>query len=158
MNNNFSNKSIPKNAAINTNAINPNANKLNKTMEWDINNIIVVFAMLLIACGLIPLIVRVAKTQSAKDISYATPILFIIAFFLLLIVSAFKKIYAAFFIFLIGLIASIILLIQKYMHDKNTSHRESREDREIDNYNTKFKFPDPSLDGIQNAKFKPKKN
>jgi len=118
---------------------------------------LVVFSMALVSFALVPLVVRIARTQSAKDISYATPIMFTLAFVILTFVSAIKKLYLAFFIFIIGLVISIILLVQKIMYEKNSSNYidgDSQEDIEIEDYPTKFSFPDPELAGIQKAKFK----
>lgn len=127
-------------------------------MDWV--NIAVFIAIALKTFGLIPLVIRVARTQSAEDISYITPIMFLLAFLILCVVSIAKKVYAPILLFLIGITASVVLLIQKIMYENNKTSTdgegESKIDKEIMKYHTKFKFPDPNLNGLDKAKF-PKK-
>lgn len=79
---------------------------------------LIILSFLLISLGLVPIIIQITANKSARDISIGTPIIFIIAFLIISITSYIKSSYKLFGIFVIGLVVSIVLLIQKILFDK----------------------------------------
>ena len=79
---------------------------------------LIILSFLLISLGLVPIIIQITANKSARDISIGTPIIFIIAFLTISITSYIKSSYKLFGIFVIGLVVSIVLLIQKILFDK----------------------------------------
>ena len=79
---------------------------------------LIILSFLLISLGLVPIIIQITANKSARDISIGTPIIFIIAFLTMCITSYIKGSYKLVGVFVVGLAVSIVLLIQKILHDK----------------------------------------
>lgn len=117
------------------------SNGLNIDLEgWGI-----LFAMTLKVFGLVPIVVKIGQTKSAEDISLATPIMFLIAFLLLALISFKKAFYVPLGLFIIGIAVAIILILQKVLYEKSKNNVEQQINQEIDSQKTTFKFPDPNL-------------
>lgn len=128
---------------VNTNFPRPSMNKISNFLgNVSIIEIAIFFAVILKVFGLVPLIIQVSKNKSAEDISIATPIMFLGAFSILCVISFMKGMYGPFFLFLIGAIVAIVLLLQKILYERSKTsivHEES-------NRKTDFEFPDPKLE------------
>lgn len=123
------------------------SNERHKTsVDWfsDISGIIILIAMGLKVFGLLPLIVKINKTGSAKDVSLATPIMYLIAFVILGVLSFMKEFYVPLILFAAGIIISIFLIVQIDNYEKKRAERPLNQlDAEIQEYPTKFTFPNP---------------
>lgn len=94
----------------------------NPKSSYDFMGFFILIAMLLKACAQIPLIIKVTQTKSAEDISLIMPIMFLLSFSILGIISLRQKLYKPLFIFIIGIISSIILIIQKTAYEKSKNN------------------------------------
>jgi hypothetical protein len=79
---------------------------------------LIILSFLLISLGLVPIIIQITSNKSANDISIGTPIIFMVAFLTMCITSYIKRSYKLVGVFVVGLAVSIVLLIQKILHDK----------------------------------------
>jgi hypothetical protein len=79
---------------------------------------LIILSFLLISLGLVPIIIQITSNKSANDISIGTPIIFMVAFLTMSITSYIKRSYKLVGVFVVGLAVSIVLLIQKILHDK----------------------------------------
>ena len=79
---------------------------------------LIILSFLLISLGLVPIIIQITSNKSANDISIGTPIIFMVAFLIMSITSYIKGSYKLVGVFMVGLAVSIVLLIQKILHDK----------------------------------------
>jgi hypothetical protein len=79
---------------------------------------LIILSFLLISLGLVPIIIQITSNKSANDISIGTPIIFMVAFLTMCITSYIKGSYKLVGVFTVGLAVSIVLLIQKILHDK----------------------------------------
>lgn len=91
----------------------------NSNSSYDVVGLFILFAMLFKACAQIPIIIKVTQTKSAEDISIITPIMFLVSFSILTIISLVKRLYMPLLIFTIGIITSTILIIQKLIYEKS---------------------------------------
>lgn len=105
----------------------------------------ILLAMCLKVFGLVPIVVKIAQTKSAEDISLATPIMFLIAFLLLALISFKKAFYLPLGLFVIGIAVAVILIVQKVLYENSKSSVEQQINKEIENQQTTFNFPDPNL-------------
>jgi uncharacterized protein with PQ loop repeat len=87
--------------------------------SFDAVGFFILIAMLIKSCAQIPIIIKVTQTKSAEDISIIMPIMFLLSFSILSMISLRKQLYKPFLIFLIGIISSIILIIQKLAYEKS---------------------------------------
>lgn len=103
------------------NEININTHVISKKgiPKIDYSGLGILFGLTIQAFALIPLIIRVAKTKSANDISYVTPIMFIFSFIIFSVISFSKQYYLPLVIFLVGIVTSTLLLVQKVMYERN---------------------------------------
>ena len=109
----------------------------------------ILLAMCLKVFGLVPIIVRIAQTKSAEDISLATPIMFCVAFLMLALISFKKGFYVPLGLFVIGIGVSIVLIVQKVLYEKSKNGVEQEIDREIEHTKTTFNFPDPHIANLE---------
>jgi hypothetical protein len=91
----------------------------NTNQSYDFMGLFILIAMVIKACAQIPIIIKVTQTKSAEDISIITPIMFLVSFSILGAISLIKKLFLPLFIFIIGIISSIILIIQKISYEKS---------------------------------------
>lgn len=103
-NNNINNKNIPP--------------TFNKNTQIDFSGLGILFGLAIQSIALFPLIFKVSSTKNAETISFLTPILFLFSFILFSIISFTKKYYLPLIIFFIGIVSSSILLVQKYLYEK----------------------------------------
>jgi len=90
----------------------------NNKIKIDYSGIGILVGITIQAFAILPLIIRVHQTKSAEDISYVTPIMFLLAFILFTIISLVKVYFVPLIIYFIGIIFSSILLAQKYMYEQ----------------------------------------
>lgn len=95
----------------------------NSSPRVDFSGIGILAGLTLQAFALLPLIFSVAQKKSAEEISILTPIIVLFSFIVFSIISFTKKNYIPLAIFIIGIIISTMLLVQKVMYDrsKNTA-------------------------------------
>ena len=135
-------KQLP--ALKNTNFNNLNLQNLSSSnSSYDYLGLFILIAMLIKACAQIPLIIKITQTKSAEDISIIMPIMFLVSFSILGIISLNRRLYFPLLIFTIGIASSIILIVQISMYEKSKDSSDilpvpTPIDRPID-----FKFPDP---------------
>lgn len=132
------------------NVVNNVQNNINQQVQnnqstMDLAGIGILIAMALKTCGLIPIIVKVAKNKSAEDISIATPIMYLVAFSILATISFLKGFYLPLLLFLGGIAVAIILLVQKINYENSKQSDLDKIAHEIDDDPTSFKFPSPYL-------------
>ena len=96
-----------------------NSQTANGKPDFDYFGIGILVAMALKSFALIPTIAQVAKTGTLEEISIVTPIFYMIAFFILFVVSFMKKYYIPMLLFIVGVITSIILLVQKIIYERS---------------------------------------
>ena len=87
-------------------------------IKIDYSGIGILVGITIQAFDILPLIIRVHQTKSAEDISYVTPIMFLLAFILFTIISLVKVYFVPLIIYFIGIIFSSILLAQKYIYEQ----------------------------------------
>jgi len=107
----------------NNNYRNNNPN-FNKYTEIDYSGLGILFGLAIQSIALFPIIIKVSVTKNAETISFLTPILFLSTFILFSIISFTKKYYLPLIIFFIGIISSSILLVQKYLYEKQKDLKE----------------------------------
>lgn len=95
-----------------------------KSLKIDYSGLGILFGITVQAFALIPLIVRVHKTKSAEEISYFTPIMFLFAFILFSVISLSKEYYLPLIVFLVGIVASTMLLVQKIIYEREKLERK----------------------------------
>lgn len=118
------------------------------TLDFDFAGTVILIAMALKTFGLIPLIVRIDKTKSAEDVSFATPIMFLIAFVMLGVISLLKGYYLPICLFCVGIIVCIILIVKIGKYEKNKADKNKnikKINKKIEDYPTKFPFPSPQI-------------
>ena len=98
----------------------------NSNSSYDVVGLFILFAMLFKACAQIPIIIKVTQKKSAEDISIITPIMFLVSFLILTIISLVKRLYTPLLIFIIGIITSSILIIQKILYEKSKKKLSSK--------------------------------
>lgn len=120
----------------NQNINNNEANNQVTKPQFDYFGIGILVAMALKSFALIPTIAQVTKTGTLEEISIVTPIFFMVAFFILFVISFLKKYYIPMLLFIVGTITSIILLVQKIIYDRSgnvstnlKNDKESADDR-----------------------------
>ena len=130
-------------ALKNTNINNFNLQNSSSSSSYDYLGLFILIAMLLKACAQIPLIIKITQSKSAEDISIIMPIMFLVSFSILGLISVNRRLYFPLLIFTIGIASSIILIVQISMYEKSKDSSDSvpvptPSDRPID-----FQFPDP---------------
>lgn len=125
----------------------------NPSSSYDFMSLFILFAMLLKACALIPIIVKVVLTKSAEDISLITPIMFLISFSILIIISLIKGLFMPLTIFIIGITASIVLLIQKIMYEKSKYYDSNEPNYEYDPNDLNIDYAPYNLNQKNNIRF-----
>jgi len=103
-----------------------NINRRNNIPQIDYSGIGIIVGLAIQAFAILPLIIRVNKTKSAREISYFTPIMFFFSFILFSIISLTKGFYGTLFVFFIGMVFSGILLAQKYMYEQNLKYENRK--------------------------------
>ena len=98
----------------------------NSKSSYDVVGLFILFAMLFKACAQIPIIIKVTQTKSAEDISIITPIMFLVSFLILTIISLIKRLFMPLLIFTIGIITSTILIIQKIIYEKSKNRNSTK--------------------------------
>ena len=71
--------------------------------------------------------------------------MFLIAFFLLAIISFKKAFYVPLGLFAVGIAVSVVLIVQKILYENSKSKEEQQINAEIEKQHTTFNFPDPNL-------------
>ena len=135
----------------------------NSNSSYDVVGLFILFAMLFKACAQIPIIIKVTQKKSAEDISIITPIMFLVSFLILSIISLVKRLYMPLLIFTIGIITSTILIIQKFIYEKskknllskskknkNDSDSESKIDKNNSNSESKMNKNDSDSESKMN--------
>jgi len=132
----------------NTNNENQQPN-VNSWANIDLEGWGILFAMFLKVFGLVPIVVRIAQTKSAEDISLATPIMFLVAFLILALISFKKAFYVPLGLFIIGIGVAVVLIVQKVLYEKSKSNAEEEINKEIQMQQTNFKFPNPNIPNLE---------
>ena len=101
-------------------------NNKNIIPEIDYSGIGIISGLAIQAFAILPLIIRVNKTKSAREISYFTPIMFFFSFILFSIISLTKGFYGTLIVFFIGMVFSGVLLAQKYMYEQNMKYKNKK--------------------------------
>ena len=119
--------------SINTNNNNKNNSQMNTSMFKDmtIYSWGILVAMFFKTFALLPTVIKIAKVKTAEDISIVTPVFLLIAFTILFIICIKKKFHLPLLLFLVGIVVSVILLIQKIIYESSKSNDEN-------NYNDKY--------------------
>jgi len=123
-----------------------NFNKKNgqsKNILVDYSGIGILFGMTIQAFALIPIIVKVAQKKTAEEISFVTPVMFLFSFIIFGVISLAKKFYLPLIIFVIGIVTSAMLLVQKLMYEKYKNDLNSAPIFDLSN-NTFPSSPSPS--------------
>ena len=111
----------------------------NSNSSYDVVGLFILFAMLFKACAQIPIIIKVTQKKSAEDISIITPIMFLVSFLILTIISLVKRLYTPLLIFIIGIITSSILIIQKILYEKSKKKLSSKSKKNKNDSNSESK-------------------
>jgi uncharacterized protein with PQ loop repeat len=134
----------------NTNLIDSNNSNLQKlsspTSSYDTLGLLILIAMLIKACAQIPIIIKITQSKSAEDISIIMPIMFLVSFSILGVISLNRRLYLPLLIFAIGITTSIILIIQISMYEKSKNSDYEYTQNQYNGGQTRpidFQFPDP---------------
>jgi uncharacterized protein with PQ loop repeat len=103
-------------------------NNKNIVPQIDYSGIGIIVGLAIQAFAILPLIIRVDKTKSAREISYFTPIMFFFSFILFSIISLTKGFYGTLIVFFIGMVFSSVLLAQKYIYEKNRKYENQKKE------------------------------
>jgi uncharacterized protein with PQ loop repeat len=126
---------------------NTNINNFNlqnsSSSSYDYLGLFILIAMLLKACAQIPLIIKITQSKSAEDISIIMPIMFLVSFSILGLISINRRLYFPLLIFTIGIASSIILIVQISMYEKSKNSDYEKPSGELKIQPIDFKFPDP---------------